>query len=72
MVTREVDIDRFKLALREKGLTPEACAPRIGVGRNTPRRWLKGDIPMLDKAQRLADLLELSVDDLWPIVKAQR
>jgi DNA-binding XRE family transcriptional regulator len=70
VVNRSIDVRLAKRTLSDKGLTPETVAPLIGVGRNTPRRWItEGIMPGLDRAQRFADVLELTVDQLWPRVK---
>jgi DNA-binding XRE family transcriptional regulator len=62
-----MDLELFKARRSERKLSIEQCAAQIGVGRNTPRRWMNGDVaPKLPAAQRLAALLGLTVDELWP------
>lgn len=65
-----MDIDLFKEALQAKGLTPEALAIAAGLSRNTPRRWMEGVQPILGKAQAAVEVLDLTVDRLWPIRRA--
>jgi transcriptional regulator with XRE-family HTH domain len=65
-VPNPMNVALFNQALRDHKLSIEQCAAQIGVGRNTPRRWQNGVVPLLPAAQRLAALLELEVNDLWP------
>lgn len=69
-VKNPMDVDLFKQALRTKGLSPEALADEVGVGKNTPRRWMSGVEPLVTKAQEVAAFLDLTVDQLWPMRKA--
>lgn len=61
-----MDVDLFEQALREKGISIDKCAHLLGVARMTPRRWMGGAEPTLGRARRAAELLDLTVDDLWP------
>ncbi|MBO7662122.1 MAG: helix-turn-helix domain-containing protein [Clostridia bacterium] len=50
---------------KQKNLTQEALAERIGVARQTVAKWETGEsIPDLDTAGRLASVLEVALDDL--------
>ena len=50
---------------KQKSLTQEALAERIGVARQTVVKWEAGESsPDLETAGRLADALEVTLDDL--------
>jgi hypothetical protein len=67
-----MDVALFERKRLAAGLSIEAVASKIGTGRNTPGRWVGGVEPLLIQAQRLANLLEVSVNDLWPPRVAKR
>ncbi|MBR5408063.1 MAG: helix-turn-helix domain-containing protein [Lachnospiraceae bacterium] len=48
-----------------KGMTQEDIAERLGVTRQTVAKWESGEsVPDLDKCKLLAEMLEISLDDL--------
>ncbi len=50
---------------REKGMTQEDLAERLSVSRQTVSKWENGEcMPDADKFIRLADILEISLDEL--------
>ena len=60
MIHRNIQIFRKQL-----GLTQEALAERVGVARQTIVKWEAGEsAPDLPLAARLAEALEVSLDDL--------
>lgn len=55
----------IKLLRKEKNLTQEELAEKIGVAKLTILRWENGDrVPKADKAQLLADFFGVSVEFL--------
>lgn len=49
----------------EKGLTDYAVANQTGVAASTISEWKTGKhMPSVDKLKRIADLLEVTVDEL--------
>lgn len=55
-------MNRLKKLRKEKGLTQQELADKIGVTKLTILRWEKGDrVPKSDKAQQLADYFGVSV-----------
>lgn len=51
---------------REKGLSQEALAAEMGVSRQAVSKWENGDAkPDLTKLHLLADVLEISIDELY-------
>ena len=60
MISRNLQIFR-----KQMNLTQEALAERIGVARQTIVKWETGESrPDLELAGRLAEALEVSLDDL--------
>jgi putative transcriptional regulator len=41
-------------------------ADKTGINRNTISSYLKGTVPSLDNAYKIADALGKSVYDIWP------
>jgi DNA-binding XRE family transcriptional regulator len=62
-----MNVDLYMSKRREAGLSNEDIAAEIGVGRNTPGRWVNGSEPKLAPAQRLAAFLNVSVEEVWPL-----
>jgi lambda repressor-like predicted transcriptional regulator len=48
------------------GRTIRWLSERSGVHRNTLSSYLKGNAPQLDKAYKIAFVLNKSVYDIWP------
>jgi transcriptional regulator with XRE-family HTH domain len=62
--------DRLASRRRTLGLSQEALAERLGVERTTIARWESGDTqPLAWFRPRLADVLQVSVDDLDVMIR---
>jgi transcriptional regulator with XRE-family HTH domain len=56
---------RLKRLREAKGLTQEALAERAGVSLGAVRQWEQSKrTPLLDAAARVADVLEVTLDEL--------
>lgn len=65
-------MNRLKELRKEKGLTQQELADKIGVTKRTYIYWEKGDrVPKSDKAQRLADYFGVSVGYLLGLESSQ-
>jgi transcriptional regulator with XRE-family HTH domain len=56
----------------EKGDRQADAAGAVGVVESTWRSWEHGKFPTLETAYRLAEYLEVTLDDLRPHVEASR
>lgn len=57
----------LKRAIQSSGLKQLWLAEQLGVSQNTITRWANGDRPRVDQAQQLASLLNVPVEDLFPV-----
>ena len=57
--------EKLQILRKNKGLTQEELAEKLGVSRQAVAKWESGEtIPDLDKCRLLAELFEVSLDDL--------
>ena len=57
--------DNLVTLRKYKGLTQEDVADKVGVSRQAVAKWESGEtLPDLDKCKILADMFEVSLDDL--------
>lgn len=61
----------LKLELVKREMLQEDLMRITGIPRNTISRIVNGQIPTLRNAQKIADALGMTVDDLWPLKKEQ-
>lgn len=58
---------RLRNAMKAAGLTYLALATRVGCNLKTAQRWCnEGRVPRRQRAQRVADVLGVSAEWLWP------
>jgi transcriptional regulator with XRE-family HTH domain len=61
------DSDRFdELCAGREAATPAAKAALAGIDESTLWRLRKGQTPRLDTARRIAQRLDVTIDELWP------
>ena len=54
--------------LKNQRRTQRWLASQIGVSENTIGNWISGKTkPSIDQAQQIASLLDVLVDEIWPI-----
>ena len=57
--------EKLQILRKNKGLTQEELAENLGVSRQAVAKWESGDsVPDIDKCSLLAQLFEVSLDDL--------
>ena len=57
--------EKLQLLRKNKGYTQETLADKLGVSRQAVAKWEAGEtLPDLDKCRKLADLFEVTLDDL--------
>lgn len=62
---REMWREKLRVLLRGHGITQRDLARQLGVSYGLPAKWLNGESRMsLDSAQRVAAILQISVDEL--------
>lgn len=60
----------FIKLLRAKGITPAQAARDLNVGAKTIYNYDNGDsAPSIGKAAEIADYLEMTMDELWAILR---
>ena len=59
---------KLKRAMRERGVTAEQLADRLGMQGAALRRYVRGEIkPNIDLAQQIAQALEMDEGELWDV-----
>ena len=57
--------NKLKVILDSRGIKYGWLAEQVGISRNTITDLMKGQTPSLSLAYRIADVLGLSVYDIW-------
>ncbi|MCM3032825.1 helix-turn-helix transcriptional regulator [Niallia sp. MER 6] len=59
----------LKEIIESRGIKVSWISNQSGISRNTIHTYINGGVPALDKAYAIAEVLDLSVYDIWVSVK---